>query len=157
MAAEPVIVYLDDHLAGSATAIQILETLRDDSVLGAWSSAMLKEVESDRRVLSDLRLRIDQTPNFLKQAIGWLAGTLSRAQLHQQVSGPVGKLEALEALAVGIQGKLALWKALEVSADSRLSGVDLEQLRGRALAQYGEVEKRRLEVVQAVLGKASAT
>jgi hypothetical protein len=44
MAGEPIIVYLDDHLAGSATAIQILETLRDDSVLGAWSSAMLKEV-----------------------------------------------------------------------------------------------------------------
>ena len=39
-------------------------------------------------------------------------------KLHQQVSGPVGKLEALEALAVGIQGKLALWKALDVAADS---------------------------------------
>ena len=73
-------------------------------------------------------------------------------KLHQQVSGPVGKLEALEALAVGIQGKLALWKALEVSADSRLSGVDFEQLRGRALAQHGEVEARRLEVARAVLG-----
>jgi hypothetical protein len=151
MATEPIIVYLDDHLAGSATAIQILETLRDDTGLGAWSVALLKEIEADRRVLSDLRLRIDQTPNPLKEAIGWLAGALGRVKLHQQVSGPVGKLEALEALAVGIQGKLALWKALEVSADSRLSGVDLEQLRGRALAQYGEVEARRLEVVRAVL------
>ena len=73
-------------------------------------------------------------------------------KLHQQVSGPVGKLEALEALAVGIQGKLALWKALEVAADPRLSGVDFEQLRGRALAQYDEVEECRLEVaVRAVL------
>jgi hypothetical protein len=151
MVAEPIVVYLDDHLAGSATAIQILETLRHDTGLGAWSVALLKEIEADRRVLSDLRLRIDQPPNPLKEAIGWLAGALGRMKLHQQVSGPVGKLEALEALAVGIQGKLALWKALEVSADSRLSGVDFEQLRGRALAQYGEVEARRLEVVRAVL------
>src|SRR4026209_183995 len=129
MAAEPIIVYLDDHLAGSATASQILETLRDDTGLGAWCVALLKEIEADRRVLSDLRLRIDQPPNPLKEAIGWLAGALGRMKLHQQVSGPVGKLEALEALAVGIQGKLALWKALEVSADPRLSGVDFEQLR----------------------------
>jgi hypothetical protein len=157
MAAEPIIVYLDDHLAGSATAIQILETLRDDSVLGAWSSAMLKEVESDRRVLSDLRLRIDQTPNFLKQAIGWLAGTLSRAKLHPQISGPLGRLEALEMLAIGIQGKLALWRALRVAVDPRLTGVDYEHLSARALAQSDEVEGRRLDVARAVLGKTSAT
>ena len=148
---EKIIVYLDDHLAGSATAIQLLEVLSDDKELGAWSLALLREIEADRRVLTDLRLRIDQTPNLLKDAIGWFAGALGRVKLHQQVSGAVGKLEALEALAVGIQGNHALWKALEVSADSRLSGVDLEQLRGRALAQYGEVEARRLEVVRAVL------
>jgi hypothetical protein len=41
MATEPIIVYLPDHLAGSATAIRILESFRDNSLLGAWSSAML--------------------------------------------------------------------------------------------------------------------
>ena len=151
MATEPIIVYLDDHLAGSATATQILEVLHEDTGLGAWSLALLKEIEADRRVLTDLRLRIDQTPNLLKDAIGWFAGALGRVKLHQQVSGAVGKLEALEALAVGIQGNHALWKALEVAADPRLSGVDFEQLRGRALAQYGEIEERRLEVARAVL------
>ena len=155
MSTEPIIVYLD-HLAGSATAIQILEVLHDDTGLGAWSLALLKEIETDRRVLTDLRLRIDQTPNPLKDAIGWFAGALGRVKLHQQVSGPVGKLEALEALGVGIQGKLALWKALQVAADSRLSGIDFEQLLARALAQYGEVEARRLEVARAVLGTTSA-
>jgi hypothetical protein len=156
MSTEPIIAYLDDHLAGSATAIHILETLRDDSVLGVWSSAMLKEIESDRRVLSDVRLRIDQTPNPLKEAIGWLAGALGRVKFHQQISGPLGRLEALEALAIGIQGKLALWKALQVAPDRRLSGVDFEQLRARAVAQYDEVEERRLEVARAVLGTTSA-
>jgi hypothetical protein len=37
---------------------------------------------------------------------------------------------------------------LEVAADPRLSGIDFEQLRGRALAQYDEVEARRLEIVR---------
>jgi len=121
MATEPIIVYLDDHLAGSATAIQLLEVLSDDKELGAWSLALLREIEADRRVLTDLRLRIDRTPSPLKDAIGWFVGALGRLNLHQQVSGSVGKLEALEALAVGIQGKLALRKALEVSADSPLT------------------------------------
>jgi hypothetical protein len=40
MATEPVVVYFDGHLAGSAAAIQILETLRDDTVLGAWALAL---------------------------------------------------------------------------------------------------------------------
>jgi hypothetical protein len=77
-------------------------------------------------------------------------------KLHQQVSGAVGKLEALEALAVGIQGKLALWRTLQVAPDRRLSGVDFERLRARALAQYDEVEERRLEVARVVLGTTSA-
>jgi len=50
MATEPIIVYLDDHLAGSATAIQLLEVLSDDKELGAWSLALLREIEADRRV-----------------------------------------------------------------------------------------------------------
>jgi hypothetical protein len=103
--------------------------------------------------LSDLRLRIDQTPNFLKQAIGWLAGTLSRAKLHPQISGPLGRLEALETLAIGIQGKLALWRALRVAVDPSLTGADYEHLSARALAQSDEVEARRLDVARAVLGK----
>jgi hypothetical protein len=45
MVTEPIVVYLDDHLAGSATAIQILEALRDDTGLAAWSLALLKEIE----------------------------------------------------------------------------------------------------------------
>ena len=44
MAAEPIIVYLDDHLAGCATAIQILQVFRDDTELGAWSLALVKEL-----------------------------------------------------------------------------------------------------------------
>jgi hypothetical protein len=120
-------------------------------------SALLKEIEADRRVLSDLRLRIDQTPNPLKEALGWLAGTLGRVKLHHQISGPVGRLESLETLAIEIQGKLALSQALRVAAHPCLTGVDYEHLCTRALTQFDEVEKRRLAVARAVLGKTSAT
>jgi hypothetical protein len=60
-------------------------------------------------------------------------------------------LEALEMLAIGIQGKLALWRALQVAGNSRLTGVDYDRLSARARAQFDEVENRRLEAAQVVL------
>jgi hypothetical protein len=49
MANEPVTVYLNGHLAGSAAALQILEALQQDSVLGSWASRLHREIEEDRR------------------------------------------------------------------------------------------------------------
>jgi hypothetical protein len=107
-------------------------------------------VDEDRRVLRNLRARIGP-PSALKRALGWLAGMLSQAKLDQKLSGPLGTLEALEILALGIQGKLALWSALRVAGNSRLTGVDYERLSARARAQFDEVENRRLEAAHAVL------
>jgi hypothetical protein len=152
---EPVAVYLDDHLAGSAAAVEILETLGNDTSLGGWATALLSEIEADRRVLRDLRMRVGETPSLLKERLGWLAGTLSRIKLHQKTAGPLGKLEALETLALGIQRKLGLWRALQVGADSGLAGTDYDRLCTRARAQFRQVEERRLEMARAVLSKTS--
>jgi hypothetical protein len=155
MANELVTVYLNGHFAGSAAALQILEALQQDSVLGSWASRLHREIEEDRRVLRNLRTRIGQ-PHALKQALGWLAAMLSRVKLHQQMSGPLGRLKALETLAIGIEGKLRLWKALRVAVDSRLAGVDYDRLCARARAQFDEVEQRRLQIAHAVFSTSIA-
>ena len=80
---DPVAVYLDDHLAGSAAAVEILETLRSDTSLGSWATALLGEIEADRRVLRDLRMRVGDSPSLLKEGLGWLVGTLSRIKLQR--------------------------------------------------------------------------
>jgi hypothetical protein len=56
---------------------------------------------------------------------------------------------------LGIQGKLALWRALAVAApaDVRLQALDYEQLASRAEEQHAKVEKRRLEVARTALRK----
>ena len=58
---EPIIVYLDDHLAGSAIAIESWK-FRDDTELGAWSLALLKEIEADRRILTDCGCESTELP-----------------------------------------------------------------------------------------------
>jgi hypothetical protein len=56
----------------------------------------------------------------------------------------------LEALSVGIAGKLALWQSLQSvpDIDRRLSGIDLEELIERAQRQRTEVEEQRLSAAR---------
>jgi len=65
----------------------------------------------------------------------------------------LGTFEALEFLELGIHGKWALWRALATVAvsDTRLRGLDYEQLAARAEAQRASVEERRLEIARTVL------
>jgi hypothetical protein len=60
---------------------------------------------------------------------------------------PLGQLETLETLGLGILGKLALWRLLrDVSPRHRgLTGVDFARLEQRAAEQHDRVEARRLE------------
>lgn len=58
----------------------------------------------------------------------------------------LGTFQALETLALGIHGKLALWRALKVVAgrDDRLGGVDFQKLIAQAQAQHEQVEQNHL-------------
>jgi hypothetical protein len=68
--------------------------------------------------------------------------------------GHAPALESLETLALGIQGKLALWLALEAASDQleEVREVDLARLQRRARDQHAQVESRRLAAARAVLG-----
>jgi hypothetical protein len=59
--------------------------------------------------------------------------------------GAFGTFEAL-----GILGKLALWRALAAIAesDARLPGVDFEHLMARAERQHARAEELRLQAVR---------
>jgi hypothetical protein len=57
MASESLTTYLQDHLAGSAAAVEMLETLRDKHAgapLGEFAADILTEVRQDQATLEDL-------------------------------------------------------------------------------------------------------
>jgi hypothetical protein len=158
---DPLATYLHDHLAGAVGAISVLEALRDrheGEPLGPFAAGLLVEVEADRAVLQSLAERVGAGSSGLKEATAWLGEKVSRWKLRRRASGGLGTLEALEALALGILGKLALWRALAVvtAAEARLRGVDFDQLAARAQAQHAQVEERRLDTARAVLRGAQA-
>lgn len=148
-------VYLQDHLAGSAAAVEILRGLRDEhegQPLGRFASDILSEVERDRAVLETIIERVGGGTSPLKETTAWLSAKLSRFKLGRELSDELGVLEALEVVALGILGKRALWDALSaIGADARLRGLDLSHLIERAVSQHDRVEKERLRAARAAL------
>jgi hypothetical protein len=63
------------------------------------------------------------------------------------------RLERLEALALGIDGKSALWQALKAAAElaPELRQMDYEQLVERAQQQRSRVEMLRLQAARVAL------
>jgi hypothetical protein len=66
----------------------------------------------------------------------------------------LARLEGLESLALGLQGKLALYRALEDVApgEPRLSGHPFAALQARTLIQYAMVEQERMAAARAAFG-----
>lgn len=155
MANDPLATYLHDHLAGATAGMETLELLRERheaEPLGRVAAALLAEVAADRELLQRMAESWGAGTSPLKDAVAWVAEKASRIKLSPTVAGELGTFEALEALALGILGKRALWRVLAVlaPADPRLQGYDFEALAARAQAQHDLVEGRRLEVARRV-------
>jgi hypothetical protein len=156
MSHDPLATYLEDHLAGAASAIELLEMLRDQhhgEALSILAEELLTEVEADRQVLEALARQVGAGASVLKDATGWLGAKISQFKLGRTTAGALGTFQALETLALGVLGKLALWHALMeiASSDARLSGVNFHALAARAQAQHARVEKQRLILAHTTL------
>lgn len=149
--------YLQDHLAGALHAIELLKAMRDhfaQEPLGKFASQMLAEVEADRDVLAQLTERAGGRAGGVKEWGAWLAEKVSRLKLKHGSAEGLGTFEALEFLVLGIHGKWALWRAIAqlASFDSRLQGIDFDELIARAERQHEKVEEQRLACAQSVFG-----
>jgi hypothetical protein len=149
--------YLHDHLAGAAYAIDLVEFMRDQhkgNDLGEFAAWLLVEIKADREVLRQLAERTGAASNSIKELTAWLGEKVSRLKLSNGTRDGLGIFEALEFLEVGIHGKFELWRVLEAvaAADTRLQGIDFEQLAARAEKQRAMVENRRLELAYSVFG-----
>jgi hypothetical protein len=149
---DPLITYLHDHFAGSNFAIEVLARLRDrypGQETGIFAATLLEDVQADRKVLEHIIERTGTSGFDLKDAVAWLGEKASRVKLEDVQPDGFGTFEAVETLALGILGKLALWQALSVAAasDPRLNEWDFAALSVRAEEQHQRTEKHRLGMV----------
>ena len=113
--------------------------------------ALLNEIEEDRGVLQRVITALDGSANPVKRASAVGMERLGSLRMALPVLGPgsceAARLEELEVLSLGIQGKRMLWKLLGTLAtsDGRLIGFDFAGLERRTESQRRRLEPFRLE------------
>jgi hypothetical protein len=163
MSQTPLHTYLNDHLAGSVMALELLEHLADVAPTPdarQFFSNLRGEITADQEDLQQLLRGLGGTESVVRQAGAWVAEKFARVKLRVDdvAQGRLRLLEGLETLALGIQGRLALWTALETVSDriAELRKLDFPRLQQRARDQHAEVEARRLAAARESLSQSSA-
>jgi hypothetical protein len=155
-------IYLNDHLAGAtgglALARRALGANRGTD-FEAPLERLATEIAEDRAALMDVMTRLEVTQDPLKVWAAWAAEKAGRLKLNGRISGysPLSRVLELEVLALGVEGKRALWRALARTwrDDARLAGVDLDELVRRAERQRRLVERERLRAADLAFGPPS--
>jgi hypothetical protein len=145
--------YLNDHLAGSVGALELLDRLIDiykGKPLERFFRDLRNEIDADQEILKELIAKLGEKESAARKAVAWIVEKLSRAkiQLSETREGELGLFLALEGLALGITGKRSLWRALEAASKTvpHLRGLDYATLEKRAVEQHDRVEAQRLEI-----------
>ena len=161
MADDHLAIYLNDHLAGSVVALELLHDLEraySGQPVQQFAAALRADIEQDRSELQRLMSKLNVAESRARQATAWLAEkmTMIKLRLNDWAGGEFRLFEALEALSLGIEGKRALWVALAGAAEQApaLRLLDYAHLAARAEEQRTRVEAKRLETVGAALGTA---
>ena len=160
MAKDDLSTYLNDHLAGSVAALELLDHLiktYEGKSLEKFFKDLRNDVSSDQEVLRKLLQRFTKE-SAIRKAGAWIAEKFTRAKIKAagEKVGEMGLVQALEVLVLGITGKQLLWRALNASLGSSplLRGMDLSRLEERAIEQIERVEAKRLEAAREVLLRA---
>jgi hypothetical protein len=164
MMADPLSIYLSDHLAGAVAGLTMMETLAKeagDSPLAAKLTQLVAEVREDRDLLQETLDRLDSHPNRLAQAAAWVSEKAGegRLALSSRSHPALGLMQGLEAIALGLRGKRAVFRVLAElgPGDSRLSGRPYAAREARTAAQEAMVEEERLAAARAAFtGKPSS-
>ncbi len=151
-------IYLNDHLAGATAGVNLARRAAGNNRstdYGEELEAIANEIEEDRAALLELMERLSVGEDRLKVALAWGAEKAARLKPNGQLLGysPLSRLEELEALALGVTGKLGLWEALRRThgSDPRLRDVDLEALVTRARSQRRTLERLRASAADEAL------
>jgi translation elongation factor EF-Ts len=141
--------YIHDHLAGAASALDLLDSLRDHykaKPLGDFATRLHSEIASEKKVLHGIAEQFGTTSNLMKDTAAWIGEKASRVKFDLSDATGLGTFEALEFLRLGVHGKLSMWHALaEVAPQyAALSAVNFPRLIESAECQEEEVETQRM-------------
>ncbi|MPY57576.1 hypothetical protein FNH08_10505 [Streptomyces spongiae] len=145
-------IYLNDHLAGATAGVERARHLAKASRGTALSPAvdlLATEIAQDREILKELMRRLDVPVRRYKICAGWLLERAGRLKSNGRVvrRSPLSTTVELEALRMGVTGKLAVWQTLRRLSDTedRLDPRLCDDLLERAERQLQTLEELHLQ------------
>jgi hypothetical protein len=141
-------IYLNDHLAGSTVGIELARRLLGSNEGTEYEAPLRRlegEIGEDRETLSGIMERLNVRRDHLKVMGAWVAEKAGRLKLNGEITrySPLSRLEELEILSLGVEGKLCMWSALHHAIGPSVAGTDLDPLIARANAQRETLEQLR--------------
>jgi hypothetical protein len=148
--------YLNDHLAGAAAAIQLAERFQareGDTALGRVLHALVVGIREDREDLDHVVQALGGQPKPVKRAgalgLELLASLRMSLPILGTGSSEASRLEEIEVLILGLEGKRMMWAALATLMDPRLEQFDLARLERRASEQREQLQPYHVQLVSA--------
>jgi hypothetical protein len=148
-------IYLNDHRLGATVALELVkraESENEGTEFGEFLADLHEAIETDRSTLEDLMEALGVGKDPLKHAAAWAGEKVGRLKLNGQLRGysPLSRLTELETLSLGVEGKVALWRALREIAPTEpaLAGSDYEALLKSAQSQRRRLERYRVRAAK---------
>jgi len=145
--------YLNDHLAGSISALELLAhwvKVHKGEPLGSFFVKTEREIKADQDTLRDVMRTLGVEESKVRKASAWAAEKVGRARLiiAGDEQGSLGLVLTLEGLIMGVTGKKLLWVTLAAAKLPGLNGYNLEELQRRAEQQVERIEAERMSAVR---------
>jgi hypothetical protein len=152
-------IYLNDHLAGAMAGVELARRLARTE--GEWAGngkleRLAEEIEQDRDTLQQLMSVLGEPVRRLEMVTGWAAEKAGRLKLNGRLvsRSPLSRLVELEAMRLGVEGKVAGWRTLRARADvdSRLDAAKLDELITNGRSQITRLERLRARAAAELFG-----
>jgi hypothetical protein len=154
----PLSIYLSDHLAGATFGTELARRARGENegtVFGDFLAELADEIDEDRAELEAIMEALGVGRDRVKTTLAWAGEKAGRLKLNGRILGysPLSRVLELEGLLAGVQGKLALWRALLELAptDPRLDAPMLRRLASRAEKQLERLAGEHRRAVREAL------
>jgi hypothetical protein len=144
--------YLNDHLAGSISALELIAhwmEVHKGEALGSFFVETEREVKADQDTLRDVMRTLGIEESKVRQAGAWAAEKVGRARLMiaGDEQGSLGLVLTLEGLIMGVTGKKLMWRSLAAAKLPRLKSYNFEASQRRAEQQIERIEAERIRAV----------
>jgi hypothetical protein len=145
--------YLNDHLAGSISALEIIDHWAEahkGKPLGSFFVQIETEIKADQETLRGIMRILKIEESKVRKAGAWAAEKLGRARLiiAGNEPGSLGLVLTLEGLIMGITGKKLMWASLAATKLPSLNTYNFERLQRRAEQQIARLDAERIATVR---------